>query len=281
MLVRKTLPAGGHLYDRPEVHIHLAEGRGFIAGSRQHYDIIHLPLLDSFAAAGAGMTSLSESYIYTVEAFEDYLAHLRPGGFVAITRWLKLPPRDSLKLFATALTALERMGVAGAEQRLALIRSWSTTTLLIKNGPLTAAEIAGIRTFAAERSFDLAYYPGMSREEANRYNLLDQPYLFDGAQALLGPERAAFLARYKFDVSPATDDRPYFSDFFKWQALPELLERRSLGGAALLDWGYLILISTLVQAAILSLLLILMPLRLYRANFALVRRQMAGQQPIS
>ncbi len=268
-LVRKTFAGfAGHLYDRPDVRVHIAEGRGFVAGSRERYDIIQLPLLDSFAAAGAGTTSLSESYTYTVEAFEDYLRHLRPGGFLAITRWLKLPPRDSLKLFATALMALKRMGVVEAGQQLTLIRSWSTTTLLIKNGALSAAEIAKIRAFAAERSFDLAYYPGISREEANRYNVLDQSYLFDGAQALLGPERAAFLSRYKFDVSPTTDDRPYFSDFFKWQALPELLERRSLGGAALLDWGYLILISTLVQAVVLSLLLILVPLRLYRANVA-------------
>ena len=106
----------------------------------------------------------------------------------------------------------------------------------------------------------------MSREQANRYNLLDQPYLFDGAIALLGPDRASFLARYKFDVSPATDDRPYFFDFFKWRALPELLHRRALGGATLLDWGYLILISTLAQALVLSLLLILAPLRRYSAH---------------
>jgi spermidine synthase len=258
----------GHLYDRPEVHVHLAEGRGFVAASDQRYDVIQLPLLDSFATAGTGTISLRESYIYTVESFEDYLRHLRPGGIVADTRWLNLPPRDSLKLFATAITALERMGVAEPEQRLALIRSWSTTTLLIKNGALTAAEIGKIRAFTDERSFDLAYYPGMSLEEANRYNRLEQPYLFDGAIALLGPGRKSFLARYKFDVSPATDDRPYFFDFFKWQALPELLERRARGGAALLDWGYLILMSTLVQVGVLSLLLILAPLWLYRVSFA-------------
>jgi hypothetical protein len=148
----------------------------------------------------------------------------------------------------------------------ALIRTWSTTTLLVKNGPLSAADIAKIRAFADERSFDLAYYPGMPREEANRYNILERPYFFDGATALLGPDRASFLRRYKFDISPATDDRPYFHDFFKWQVLPELLERRALGGAALLDWGYLILLSTLVQAGVLSCVLILAPLRFYRAS---------------
>jgi len=258
----------GHIYDRPGVHVRLAEGRGFIARARQQFDIIQLPLLDSFAAATAGTLSLSESYIYTVEALVEYLRHLRPGGFVAITRWLKLPPRDSLKLFATALAALETLQVMEAGQRLALIRTWSTTTLLVKNGALSSDEIAKIRAFADARSFDLAYYPGMRREEANRYNILEQPYLFDGATALLGPDRAAFLRRYKFDISPTTDDRPYFFDFFRWRALPELLERRALGGAALLDWGYLILLSTLVQAMALSLLLILAPLRFYRTSSA-------------
>jgi spermidine synthase len=269
-LVRETFADfAGHLYDRPDVHVHVAEGRGFVAGTRQHYDVIQLPLLDSFAATAAGTLSLSESYIYTIEAFEEYLRHLRPGGFVAITRWLKLPPRDSLRLLATALAAFERMGVAEAGQRLALIRTWSTTTLLAKNGALSPLEIAQIRAFADERSFDLAYYPGMRREEANRYNILEQSYFFDGATALLGPDRASFLGRYKFDVSPTTDDGPYFFDFFKWQALPELLERRALGGAALLDWGYLIMLSTLVQAVVLSLVLILAPLRFYRACPAL------------
>ncbi len=106
----------------------------------------------------------------------------------------------------------------------------------------------------------------MRREEANRYNVLEQPYFFDGATELLGPDRGSFLGRYKFDISPTTDDRPYFFDFFKWQALPELLERRALGGAALLDWGYLILLSTLMQAGVLSLVLILAPLRFYHAS---------------
>jgi hypothetical protein len=144
---------------------------------------------------------------------------------------------------------------------LALVRSWNTTALLVKNGALTGDDVAAIRRFADERAFDLGFLPGMTREEANRYNILDQPYFFDGAVALLDPaERSDFLRRYKFDVAPTSDDRPYFFDFFRWRALPELLERRALGGAALLDWGYLVLVATLAQAALLGLLLILAPL---------------------
>src|SRR5262249_61453497 len=116
---------------------HVAEAPSFVATRRDRYDVIQIPLLDSFAAAASGTHSLSESYVYTIEAFEQYLDRLRPGGYLAITRWLKLPPRDSLRLFATAVSALERRGAGEPGRHLALIRSWNTATLLVKNCPLT------------------------------------------------------------------------------------------------------------------------------------------------
>jgi hypothetical protein len=259
----------GDIYRRPDVDVHLGEARSFVASTDQKYDLIQLPLLDSFGAASAGVHSLHESYIYTVEALEDYLDALEPGGMVAITRWLKLPPRDALKLFATAIEALERRGVADPGEHLALVRSWKTTTLLVRDEPFTAEQIASLRAFAADRSFDLAWYPGISAGEVNQYNLLEEPYFHEGALALLGPDRADFIDRYKFAIEPATDDQPYFFDFFKWAYLPELLALRTQGAASMLDWGYLILFATLFQAAILSVLLILLPLWIRRKKFGL------------
>ncbi len=252
----------GDLYRRPEVRLHVAEARSFVAGGHTRYDLIQLPLLDSFNTAAAGTLGLAESYIYTVEAFADYLRRLQPGGYLAITRWLKLPPRDSLKLLATARAALERAGVSAPAAQLAMIRGWSTVTLLVKNGALTDADLAAIRGFAESRAFDLAWLPRLAREEANRFNLLEESWFFDSAEALLGPDPGSYIDRYKFDIAPATDDRPYFFDFFRWRSLPELIALRSLAGPALLDWGYLILVATLAQAALLSLVLILAPLRL-------------------
>ncbi|MDP6705631.1 MAG: SAM-dependent methyltransferase [Alphaproteobacteria bacterium] len=246
----------GHLYERPEVTVHIADARGFIAATRQRFDLIQLPLSGTSAGAGA----LGESYLYTVEAFERYLDRLAPGGWLAVTRHVKLPPRDSLKLVATAREALGRTGVEDARARLVLIRSWATTTLAIKNGTIAAPDIAAIRDFVTARGFDLVYHPGMVRGEANRFNLLAEPAFHDGTVALLGPEAGAFQDRYKFDLRPARDDRPYFFDFFRWRALPEVLAASRLGGAVLLDWGHLILVATLLQAAVFALLLILAPL---------------------
>jgi SAM-dependent methyltransferase len=252
----------GRLYDRPEVLVHIAEARGFVAGTDRRFDLIALPLLDSFAAS-AGSASLHASFIYTVEAIGTYLDHLKPGGYLAITRWLKLPPRDSLKLLLTAIVALEARGVADPGGQIALIRGWDTTTLLVKNGALSERDVDQIRSFTQERSFDPVHYPGLGEDEVNRYNVLPQPAFYEGASALLGPDRESFVARYKFDLRPATDDRPYFFDFFTWRALPEIATLAAQSGPALLDWGYLILFATLLQAAIASALLVLLPLWLW------------------
>jgi hypothetical protein len=140
----------------------------------------------------------------------------------------------------------------------------TTVTLLVKRGLVSAEDIAATRAFARSRAFDLVHYPGMAAEEANRQNRLAQPVFFDAVGALLGPGRVSFIAGYKFDIAPATDDRPYFHDFFKWATLPELLALGPAGGAALLELGELIVAAALVQAVALSLLLVLLPLRARR-----------------
>jgi spermidine synthase len=250
----------GQIYADPRVTVHTGEARGYIESRDGEYDLIQIGLLDSFGASGAGVQALNESYIYTVEALQAYLDDLAPGGVVAITRWVKLPPRDSLKLIATAIEALRRSGAIQPGKRLAMIRSWNTSTLLMKNGEFTPQEVDRIRGFAKQRSFDTAWYPGMRAADANRYNQLQEPYLFDAAEALLGDEAAGFLDRYKFHVAPATDSRPYFFHFFRWRTLPEVMALRKAGGAGLVEWGYLVLVATLLQAALIGLVLILAPL---------------------
>ena len=242
------------------MRVHVGEARGFVARHGGRFDLIEVALLDAFGASSAGLYALAESYLYTVEALDAYLQHLEPGGMLAITRWIDLPPRDMMKLFGTAVAALERRGVPEPGRQLALIRSWKTATLLVKNGAFTPAEIAAVGEFCRARSFDADYYPGMRPEATNRYNVLDASYFHDGALALLGTDREAFVERYKFAIAPATDDRPHFFHFFRWRTLPELVARKGQGGLPLIEWGYPVLIATLLQATAAVLLLIVLPL---------------------
>ncbi len=253
----------GDIYAMESVKVHTAEARGFVASSKEKYDLIQMAMVDSFGASSAGLQSLSENYLYTVEALQLYLKHLKADGYLSFTRWLKLPPRDTLKLFATAIEALERNGVEDPKKHLILIRGLQTSTLLIKNGVFSAAEIKALKGFCDKRFFDLAYYYGLQKSETNRYNILDKPYFFQSTQALL-ENRNEYYRNYKFDIRPASDDRPYFYHFFKWETLREIFTLRGTGGLQLLEWGYLVLVAALLQAVIASIVLILLPLIRYR-----------------
>jgi len=267
-LVRDTFAEfSGRVHEDPRVTVYTREARGFVAQSDRRYDLIQIGLLDSFGASGAGVQALHESYLYTVEGIQEYLVHISPGGVLAVTRWLKQPPRDSLKLFATAIAALQAESVDRPGQRVAMIRSWNTSTLLIKNGELTKNDIAAIREFARSHSFDVSYYPGMPKSDANRFNLLGQAYLYDGAMALLGNDAERLFERYKFHIAPATDNQPYFFHFFKWNSIREVMALRKHGGAGLVEWGYLILVATLLQAVIAGCVLILIPLTRIRRTW--------------
>ena len=257
----------GNIYNDGRVTVHVGEARGFVARQTGRYDLIQIALLDSFSSAGSGVQALNENYLYTVEAIGEYLRRLEPGGILAITRWLRVPPRDSLKLFATAIEALGRAGTGHAGRQLVLVRSWNTSTMLVRNGEFADQDIEIIHTFSRLRSFDLSFYPNMPASAANRYNVLPEPYLYDGTSALLSDNAATYIDRYKFDISPATDDRPYFFNFFRWGSLPEALALRKRGGADLIEWGYVILIGTLAQALVAGTLLILLPLFLAKRGW--------------
>lgn len=257
----------GNLYNNRNIDVIADEARGFVTRDTQQYDLIQLEFFDSYSATSAGLYALSENYLYTVEALQNYLARLKPNGYLAISRWIKLPPRDTLKLFATAIEALKNTGISKPEQHLLLIRTMQTSTILIKSNPFTQFEINKARSFASERWFDIAYYPQMPIDDANQFNILSKPYFYLGAKALLSykdEDSKQFLEDYKFNLVPATDNRPFFFHFFKWETLNEIISLVGEGGMPLLEWGYLILIATLAQALIGATFLIILPLCIYR-----------------
>lgn len=258
----------GRPFQRPEIAARVADARRFLETADRRWDVIVLP--PDEGGLGLGARGLSEDFLHTVGAYRLMLERLAHDGWVSATTAVDLPPRGALRIVATMRAALEAEGVPEPARHVVAIRGIGTVTVLMKRSPVTQAEIATLRSFAEERAFDPVVYPGMEPAEANRRNMLVEPAYFEGAAALLGPEAGAFVDAYKFDIRPATDDRPYPNDYFKWATLPELLRLGPAAGAALLDLGELVVAATLVQALALGLLLALLPLatRRYRAKQA-------------
>jgi hypothetical protein len=230
--------------------------RGVLRTGARRYDLIVMgrPVGSALAA----------DHLHTVEAFAEAMARLAPDGLLTVSAASDLPPRAGLRLLTTAKEALRMHGVKAPESRLVFIRSLRTVCLIAKNGPLTSADISKVRAFCSELRFDPVWFPGLTGMEANRWNRLDQPLFHGSAVQLLGPDAEAFQRRYKFDISAVRDDRPYFSRFIKPATLGELFSLRSRGALGLLSFAEPVLAATLVQAVLLSLILVWLPLRRFR-----------------
>ena len=248
----------GRFLEDPAVHVHIAQPRGFLAAAEDRWDLIALEA----GGSAAGLGAAGADYRLTVEAFVAYLKRLAPGGLLAVSGRIDLPPRGALRLIATAVAALRESGAQGGERHLAMIRSWRTVTMVVGASPLPGGIANSLRQFADARAFDPVQFPGMGPEEANRRVILDAPWYRDGAAALLGPDAADFIGRWKFAIEPATDDRPFFHDFFRWPLLAEVVALRERGGMGLFEWGHLVVAAALVQAVLAAVILVPLPLLL-------------------
>jgi len=254
----------GHIYRDARVRVIIEDGRSFVRRSEEHFDIVHLSLIDTYHPITSGAFGLSENYAYTREAFEDYLGHLSEGGILMLTRWLQYPPSEELRACALAVEALEHLGVSDPRRHIVAIRSWSTATLLVRRDPFTTGDIENVLAFCERLNYDLIYYPGMTRAEANRYNLLETPVYYESFSRLITEDSASFYQQYDYEITPPSDDRPFFFHFFKWSQVPDILQNfgrtwQPFGGS-----GYLVLIALLILALAASSVLILLPLALAR-----------------
>src|SRR6202034_4429429 len=161
-----------HLYQRPDVHMHVTDGRSYLRSSEQQFDVVQMTLVDTWASTAAGAFALSENNLYTVEAFREYFEHLRPDGMIAITRWEFRRPREALRVVAVAMEALHRMGVAHPAQNFIVVSQGALNAdgipvvVLAKRTAFTAAEENSVSAhcarYAALKPLYLPSAPGQN-----------------------------------------------------------------------------------------------------------------------
>lgn len=250
----------GQLYDDPRVSTVVERSRTYVRQTHAQADVVVLSLNVPHRTVTSGAYSLNEDYRYTVEAFTDYLASLRTDGLLVVTRWLQVPPSESIRALALAVASLERTG-ADPRTHIVALRSYRQMMILVRRGPFTAEELGDVRAFAEARSFDLVYLPDLRLPEVNRHNVLTEPEYYRASTAILHREdREAWYETYPFDVRPPTDDRPFFGHFFKWEQAGNVIAMvghswEPFGGA-----GYFVLLLLLGIALVTAGVLILLPI---------------------
>jgi len=231
-------------------------GRSWLKLKERKFDIIDISLM---GAVPSGSFGISEDYRFTVEAFEEYIRHLKPEGLLSINLFILPPPRVELRFLTTIITALEELGIENCEKQIVAIRSWGSICVLVKRSSFTSDEIQKIKEFSKQRMFDLIHYPGITEEESNIYVEMPANEYFVAFRNILNPEtRWSFMDHYIFDIRPVHDDSPFFNYYLKLKNIREIY--RTMGGKwqYFIEEGY-ILPAVFLQVFFLSLILIILP----------------------
>jgi hypothetical protein len=185
---------------------------------------------------------------------------LEDDGVICITTWIDYPFRNPLKIAATIAETAEAAKLVSIGSHITAIRSWGTISFLLKKSPLTSPDTSAIREFCKTLYFDPLFLPGLSNEERTAYNGMTDTSFFSYMDELLSASREQLYNDYDFYIRPATDDKPYFSQFLRWKSLPHLAAIFGTQSVPFLELGWLISAMTFLQLSMLALLLIILPL---------------------
>jgi hypothetical protein len=199
----------GHLDRRPTVQFVNDEARSYVARLDRRFDIIQVSFIDTFAASAAGAYVLTEHSLYTVEAWRTFLDRLSPDGILTFSRWhFHRFPAEVRRLVALGTAALLASGASRPRDHMLLVATqrgadprYPTTigvgTLLIARSPLSDRDLAVAHDVVTRLGFDVLLDPRTSAD----------PVL----AALASPDTLAdAVAHSPLDISPPTDDRPFF-----------------------------------------------------------------------
>lgn len=201
--VRVYADYNGGLYDQPSVRVLVDEGRSVLRRENTLYDLVFLSQVVTLTSERIGY-ALTENTIYTVEALQDYLDHLTPTGMIALTLYDEATLTRAL---STALAAFRSRGLSGAEalRHMAVFldpqTGRPTPLLMVGNQAFTRDDSLVYAAIAREVGFTALYLP-----EALAQSPLDA--IEAGRR-----EFSEVIAKSETDISPPTDNRPFFYQF--------------------------------------------------------------------
>jgi hypothetical protein len=280
-----------HLYDLPQVHIHVQDGRSYIRSSADKYDVVQMTLVDTWASTAAGAFALSENNLYTVEAFREYFDHLKPDGMIAVTRWEFKRPREALRVVSQAIEALHQIGVADPRQHFVIVADGGLdedgrpVLVLAKKTPFTRQEYAAVANHVAQNPnlvwLNPVIDPGpcgpnvqcsASAVEIAPAPVRPLPPAAEAFQKLIASnDPRAFARDYAYNVAPVSDSAPFFFFTLKTRYV---IENLLAGTGHGMDWrinlGVVVLGMLLIISALAVLAFLVLPLALHRhrADFA-------------
>jgi hypothetical protein len=251
----------GSIYNNAKVQIRNISPRTFLLAPHPKFDLVTLPIISSFGGT-SGLFALQEEYLLTKEAFGEMWGSLNDEGVISINTWIDYPYRNPLKIISTLAEVIEERGIKDLSKHIAAIKNWNTISIIVKRSQITIEETEKIRTFCKELNFDPVILPGIKQEERERFNKLQDELFYNMIDKILfsKEERNSVYFNYSFNIKPATDNQPYFSQFLQFKSIPLLAELFGSNAVPFFEIGYILLYITFFQILLISFILIIIPL---------------------
>jgi hypothetical protein len=266
--------------DDPRIRVFVTEPRAFLDTTKEAFDIVHLAALEGFAAGSGGIGGLREDYLATVEGFGRCLDLLSPGGKACVVRGIQDPPRDNIKIAATWIEAAEQNGSNEAGRQILMARDELAVATLASRTPISPKEVTKFREVCRKMSWEAEWFSGIQPETTNRVHVLRGPsgtsvsWYHEAMRKLLSGDRDAFYRDWISNVRPATDDRPFFYDFFRFASISRLRETFGPLWPTRTEMGFLLLMVGTGFTFATALALLPAPILLLRRNKVGVQRQL-------
>lgn len=222
--------------------------------SAHGYDLVLWSLRESFQGVAAGTFGLRETYALTSDALADGWRALAPDGRLVVTRWLQATPSESVRMWASMLSALREVGVADPAAHVLAWRSLEVVTMVASPTAFTVAERQALTASLERDGFDWVFHMRLQEADSNRFNRLPDTSLHRAFRAVVRGEPTP--AQW----APVSDDRPYFFHYFDWTRWREVLSTtgrtwQPFGGA-----GFLVLVPLAAAATGVAVLTMIAPL---------------------
>ena len=257
----------GHLDRDPRVAFVVDEARSYLSRDREEYDAIQISFIDTWAATASGAFVLTEQQLYTEEAWSIFMKRLARDGVLSVSRfYFEGMPGEIYRITALAKTALNEIGVTDVRDHIVIAKVdydrtpwWSPAplpsgvgvgTLLVSVEPFSDRELDQLEEVAEELQFELVFTPRASSDP--RFEAI-----------ATAPDLGAFAEEFPIDISPPTDDTPFF---FQMLHVRDIFNPSSwMQGANTVNMIGLFLLAALLFVVLgLTLLCIVVPLFLTR-----------------
>lgn len=241
--------------DLPNVQLVTDEARSFMARDTRHYTVITMSLIDTWASTGAGAYSLTENGLYTVEAWQTFLRRLTDDGIFTVSRWYVVDsPGETARMLGLAMETLWSLGVQEPRKNIIMFQADMVATLLVSRSAFTPADIDLAQQIAVFKGFNILLSPRKDPVHPLLRKLVKQP-----SRAAMH----AFASSQTLDLTPPTDQRPFFFNMLKPFAW--FVPDRELKATDLVFLGNLSATQTLMYATLVSLILsiatLIMPMK--------------------